>query len=529
MKNTVHDGLTKELLTHPPIEFNQQFNKNDLFFSSKNRQFFLKTFFSNLDVENKEKGLAFITDIKKFHSDYYSISLNSDTQIVFNQKIEAKQKIIAQLVKTNESLIEWLQSDAIKDVYQEHTSLYKVMSCFYPEQEIVDLDDDGNLIILNESDFDYSEILKDTFLNKRSVYRFIAVSPPTNSGVYNQMINTFNNNLGFFNYGQSIKTEGLWNNYKRGKNTPTPINWGLFLLFLGIHPLYQLEERKDDFKNTQLFKAIYPNWDSSFNQKLWEYSQHINLKPYKSFSGSLLKKKKNKDVINVDNPAAVRSEIHDLITDWFNHSDKTENPFITKNPFITNYRNALSLISFISKDSDSISEQKDLNREKYKILFKLVKLKVITSHQLDEYLASFRKKVEITDEIEELLLSKTRVAFFIHQEPNPNPNFYTLMRLLMGGPDTRKIPYLTEINQASWMGFEKGKRVPKSGIWAALLLCLDIHPMYRIKPRQNSKDIKESFQIYMALHDTAKATGFSFYLPKTATEKEFRAVIQEVN
>lgn len=481
-------------------------SKIDMIFSCEKKYMFLLAFLSQMQDADKAKGLDFLKKIENFINNYNSHTISFKQQREVNSALSEKQNDLNILFYINEELIDWLKTTSIQSIYKgKSISIYTIIPSFYPNPEFIEISENGP-VFADSISIKSSRVLNSVDnvaeLKKGGLgYSKIPVSPPENLFIYKYLSDFFDNDLRLLNFGLNSITHDLWSKYEQGLATPTSSTWGIFLLYLGIHPIYSLEKRTDSSFRTDslLFQTIFPNFDSSFNSFLYKYAKENDLRELqinhseKTETSSHSEEKKSREYVL----QKITKEVNALYKSGFK---------------VPRYRTSKDVISQLLFTTEDIRAQKKANTVKLTIINYLVKSNVISKKERDLFKKSLstQNQSTVSKETTALLLRKYRIALFLNNEPNANPNFYSMYRFLMGRATIQQILVLLDISQTSWVYYEQGSKIPPNNSWITMLLALDIHPFYHITPRKN-KDLNEAKDLYYTLHESARPKGYSFY------------------
>ena len=438
--------------------------------------------------------------------EYVNVKAEATTgRSVVSPETAQKNKISEEIIK----LVKQLEVQLPKEIYASYTSKFNAMAAFYPSSEFISFDTDNTLKIANPKSFSYSSVLGKTNDKGDPIgLSNISVTAPTSGAIYTYIADTFSNTA-FLVHCLRASSLSAWSKYTNGRSIPVSVGWGLFLLTLGIHPVYKLEHRTNTKKLVEdpLFKDLFPNWNETFNFEVWEKFRKFDLEPYQRTSPPVHQK------INVDE---AQQEFKDVVKQWYAEGN-TLSPYKTAEELIVSLENA----------HKSLDTRPGNWKNVYQIILDLSNLKAYKQTQTRIYIEAFSKRHEFNPELDQLIFDLSSAASFLHLEANPSPNMYTMLRHLADpkGGDIQVITGLTGISPETWTRYDQGTRLPHSSAWTSIILSLDIHPIYKMVKRTDEAELKKVFTVYKELHHALVPKKHEFSLEADATFKDFMKLI----
>lgn len=499
--------LNKTFKTHTPEEVAQALeyinslrwiHKPTIALNERNKDALLTIF---IGVDDQHNLIEIAEAIQAKCLEYVNVKAESASgREVVSPETVAKNKISIELVALNKKLEERLP----KEIYAIHTSKFNAMAAFYPSSEFMELENADSLKIANPKSFSHSSALSN-FDDKGYPKGFsnIAVTAPTSGAIYTYLADTFSNTAFLVHClrGSALST---WSKYTNGRSVPVSVSWGLFLLTIGIHPLYKLEHRTNTKKLVEdpLFKDIFPNWNETFNFELWEKFSKFDLEPYQRTTPPV------HDKIDVD---AVKAEFRDVVTQWYKDGNQ-----------LKGYATAEKLLESINSAHDSLDVRPTQWKDIYNIILDLSNQKAFKQTQTRIYVEAYSKRHEFHPELDKMIFELSSAATFLHLEANPSPNMYTMLRHLADPKtgDIQVITSLTGISPETWIRYDQGTRIPHSSAWTSIILSLDLHPIYKIVKRKGD-ELQKAFTVYKELHHIVVEKKNEFSLPSSATFEDF--------
>lgn len=471
------------------------FSKPLIALNKDNQDVFLTLF---IGEKNKFGFYEIAKDIESKISEYLSVPDSGDKI----KTTQIKNKISNEIVEINKKLVELLRKPEVIEIYGDYTSIFLATSAFYPVPEFMLLMDKGERVsIANKNDLKHSAALKQTPFKG---FGYIAVSPPTSSSVYTYLNDTFKN-ASFLVHCLRANSASAWSKYTNGRSIPIAVSWGLFLLAIGIHPLYKLEHRnqKEGFYNTQLFKDLFPIWSAAFNHTLWKHFGKEDLKPYQPPKAQKVRKL---------DYAALRRELEQTIVKWYENGNQ-----------LPNFSTAQKLIDSLNHKHNTLKRNLSLWKDINEIILTLSQHKVFSQTKTRLYVAAYSIEHDFPDDLAQKIFELSSVASFLHFDANPSSNIYIMLRYLADdiSGDIRKMTFLTGISSETWVRYEQGTRIPHSAAWTAMLLCLDLHPIYRIKKRTEQVELQLAYDVYRELHRTITPKTEEFHLHESMDFNDF--------
>lgn len=476
------------------------FSKSIIALNQKNQDAFLAL----LIGQNNKFGLYEATiEIQDKIREYLNTSDNGD--LGGSEKVKAtqiKNKISNEIVDLNKKLVEILRNPELIEIYRPYTTIYLATSAFYPISEFMYLLDQGEKVYLvSEEDLKHSVPLQEKPFKG---YGYIAVSPPTSATAYSYIIETFKN-TNFLVHCLGTTSTSAWSKYTNGRSIPVAVTWGLFLLATGIHPLYKLEHRdlSDGFLDTVLFKDLFPNWKADFNCAIWDKFSGYDLKPYSP--------PKNKKHESLDLPA-LRKEFEGIVRNWYKQGNS-----------LSNFTTADGLIEALNRKFKNLPNNLGLWKDINTIILELSRKKAFPQSKTRLFIASYAIENTFSDELDDRIFKLSSTASFLHFDANPSSNIYTMLRYLADDSigDIRKITLLTGVSNETWTRYEQGTRIPHSAAWTSILLCLDLHPIYRIKKRVGNEELKLAYSVYKEIHQSITPKIEEFHLHESMDFNDF--------
>ena len=343
----------------------------------------------------------------------------------------------------------------------------------------------------------------------RQGFPLIAVTPPSTGEAYGYLNDTFNN-AGFLLQALRSNSASAWSKYTNGRSVPSAITWGMLLLAIGIHPAYNLVQRKnvDAYTKSDLFKDIHPNWGNIFDLDVWNYFRDSDLKPYQVEDVPVHDK--------VDYPA-MRELLKEKIVAWYSAN---------KGKTILGFKDSVELITRIGMLHTGSATSIELTREINKIILELSRNKAFDQKITRLFIAAYAPPHEFSPTLDDDIFKLSKVAFFLHYDANPSPNIMAMLRHLPNGTgDISLISQLTGISQETWGRYEQGTRVPYSAAWSAILLSLDLHPIYQLENRKDEAELELAYRVYKDLHFAVSKSSKDFKLPANASFELFKSAI----
>ena len=475
------------------------FSKSIIALNQKNQEAFL----SLLIGENNQFGLYEIAiEIQDKILEYLN---TSDNNISSSEKIKASQiknKISNEIVDLNKKLVDILRNPELVEIYRAYTSIYLATSAFYPISEFMHLLDKGERVsLVSKDDLKHSAPLQEVPFKG---YGYIAVSPPTSSSAYSYLNETFKNSS-FLVHCLGTNSTSAWSKYTNGRSIPVAVTWGLFLLAVGIHPLYKLEHRNlaDGFLDTILFRDLFPNWEADFNSAMWEQFGGEDLKPYQA--------PKNRKHESLDLPA-LRKEFEGVVQAWYKQGNQ-----------LPNFATANTLIETLNRKFDNLPNNLGLWKDINAIVLELSRKKAFPQSKTRLFITAYAIENTFSDELDDQIFKLSLTASFLHFDANPSSNIYTMLRYLADDSigDIRKITLLTGVSNETWTRYEQGTRIPHSAAWTSTLLCLDLHPIYRIKKRVGAEELKRAYNVYKEIHQSITPKTEEFHLHESMDFNDF--------
>lgn len=468
---------------------------------------------------NKENQNAFLTILigENNQFGFYDLANNIEEKInlylntsTIDKKVNSthiKTKITDEIAVLGKNLSDALRNPEVGALFGGNVNVLLAASAFYPSLDFMTLLDKGEKVSISNL-----EDLKNSITLKESQFKgfgYLAVSPPTSSTAYSYINETFNNSP-FLLYCLNANSASSWSKYTNGRSIPTAIGWGLLLLAIGIHPVYKLHHRtnRKEFIETDLFKDLFPTWDTSFSEELWNNFGSGDLKPYVQ--------PKTRSFYN-PNHASLRLKLEASIVAWY-----------TKGKQLTNYPTAQKLIDTLNQKYLALSRNLSLWRDINEIILSLSRNKVFPQTDTKLYIAAYSIDYTFDKDLHLKVFKLSSVASFIHFDANPNPNTYTMLRYLADGKtgDVRKISFLTGISTESWIRYEQSNRVANNAAWTIALFCFDLHPVYRVEKRTEPSEIKLAYTVYKQLHQTTTPKTEEFHLHESMDFNDFQKIIK---
>lgn len=435
---------------------------------------------------------------------------------VFSKLIELNKEGFAALAKEAREVIsnpktttaEILElNKRFQDLYKAHdgstvfnTVEGNALSAIYPIPEC--LDDE---LKLSAEDKACSNILKKTNTNG---FNKIAILPPISNSSYIALSNVYNQSIFLAKLMQAGSS--IWAKYGNGRATPTSHSWGLLLLSLNLHPYYELNLRNNyqEYSKSNLFKAIFPNWDHEANSNFAQLKA-VDLKPYSFFA----------DIYKVEEttPAEYEIQFKELVTEFY--SKKPSADEIKR----IGFNSASELFAFLDSAKKELPENPSIWGKINKPIIELSGLKAFSHKKLKNYISAFSVFVTDDKELAEKISSVSQIGHYVYVESNYNNNIFPLLRLVSTEDgDFNTFKNITNIERGTWSRYEKGQRFPHDAVWSQALLALDLHPYYQLSPRK--KNLEAVFEIYKHLHpvvDTSDNSGH--FISATTTFDQFKA------
>lgn len=506
--------LDKVFKTHTPEEVAQAIeyvkelrwiHKPMIALNEKNKDALLTIF---IGTDDKYKLIDIATAIQAKCIEYVSVKAETTSgREVVSPETAMKNKISSEIIALNKKL----EAHLPKDIYAVYTTKYNAMAAFYPSSEFMELENGGSIKIANPKSYAFSSVLSN--LDSKGYpkgFSNISVTAPTSGAVYTYLADTFSNTAFLVHClrGSALST---WSKYTNGRSVPVSVSWGLFLLTLGIHPLYKLEHRTNTQKLVEdpLFKDIFPNWNETFNFEMWEKFRKFDLEPYQRTTPPVHNK------IDID---AAQQEFRDAVTQWYKDGNT-----------LSGYPTAEKLISTIDSTYKSLDTRPTHWKNVYNIILDLSNQKAFKQTQTRIYIEAYSKRHEFNPELDKMIFELSSAAVFLHLEANPSPNMYTMLRHLADpkGGDIQVITSLTGISPETWIRYDQGTRLPHSSAWTSIILSLDIHPIYKVVKRKDEAELKKVFTVYKELHYVLTEKKHEFSLPSDATFNDFMKIVNE--
>lgn len=440
----------------------------------------------------------------KAHDAVYSKLLELD-KVGFSELAKEAREAIANKETTTAAIMDL--NKRFQDLYKKHngnevfnTVEGNALSAIYPVSQC--LDDD---LKISADDIAVSNVLNKTNPNG---FPKVAILPPVSNSSYMALANVFDQSIFLSRLMKSGSS--IWAKYCNGRATPTSHSWGLLLLSLNLHPYYELTLRTNyhEYSKTELFKAIFPNWDYQANENFAQLKA-VDLKPYVFFSDTY-------------KPEPVSQEEYAI--QFKEHVSK----FYASKPSdadlkLVGYNSAEELFSFLEQSKKDLSDNPSLWMKINKPIINLSSLKAFPHKKLKNYIAAFSHYVSDDVELAKQISSVSHIGHYIYVEANHNNNIFPLLRHIVSeNGDFNSFKQVTNIERGTWSRYEKGQRFPQEAVWAQTLLALDLHPYYRLVPRK--KNLEKVFQIYKHLHpviDTSDNSGN--FITASTTFEQFKS------
>lgn len=476
------------------------FSKSIIALNKENQDAFLILL---IGLNNRFSLYEIAIEIQDKINEYLRVTDNHD--ISGSAKVKATQiktKIANEIVELNKKLVGVLRKPEVVEIYRPYTSIYLATSAFYPISEFMHLLDKGERVsITSPNDLKYSTPLQEIPFKG---YGYIAVSPPTSSLAYSHLNDTFKNS-GFLVHSLGTTSASAWSKYTNGRSIPVAVTWGLFLLAVGIHPLYRLEHRdlNEGFFDTVLFRDLFPNWEADFNVSMWERFGNQDLKPFPP--------PKNRKHEVLDLPA-LRKEFEDGVNAWYKAGNA-----------LPDFPSSKALIEAINRKFKKLPDNLGLWKDINALILQLSREKAFPQSKTRFFIAAYAIENKFPNELDDEIFKLSSIASFLHFDANPSSNIYTMLRYLADDSigDVRKIAQLTGVSNETWTRYEQGTRIPHSAPWTSTLLCLDLHPIYRIKKRVGQEELLRAYNVYRGIHQSITPKIEEFHLHDSIDFNDF--------
>lgn len=449
-------------ISKPVVVLNSQVKKNllTLLLGSHDKTFF------DLAMQLNEK-----------FNEYYAVPVEvNTTERPVGDETKAKTALCLEIIKINAQLNKLITPD----VFSPYTSKYNALSALYPSPQFLEADISANI-----KETDSIPMKHSAFFTPKGPKPFfnIAVAPPASSLAYHYITETFPN-ASFLIHSIKSNSISAWSKYTNGRTRPMAISWGLFLMAIGLHPLYKLALREDTnaaMDNT-FFKDLYPNWNKTFNAKQWKELRAYDLLPFEP----------DKEVIHEKiNTSQLRAELLSHLSTWYEKGNQ-----------LRNFNTAIEVYHHLNNLNAERAQNPDKQNEINELILEMSKASVFGQNRTRWYILSFSEQQKFSSDLDERIYKQTSVATYLHLEPNPNPNLYIMLRSLFvdEGALATSITHASGVSRETWARYEQGTRIPHNTAWTSVMLTLDAHPIYRLVKRSAPKEIEAVYKIYRELH-----------------------------
>lgn len=428
---------------------------------------------------DKDKIIPIAQQIQNKIIAYYEVPIEVNTSGKHvSPETETKNALCAELIQLNKALNTALDTD----IYAPYTSKFNAVSAFYPSPTFVTADLSQTITIAKPAPKQFSAAFAQ---DKITPYYNIAVTPPSSTVAYSYIAETFPS-VEFLTHCLKSNSVSTWSKYNNGRSHPMPVAWGLFLLAAGLHPIYQLKPRENTeaFAENALFQDLYPQWKETFNAQQWKGLKRYDLQPFE-INVPITHKK-----IDV---AQYRSELMTSLQDWYKAGKS-----------IRHFKSAEEVYKYLETLSDPETLTADKQKEIIDLLLEMTKNSVFRQTFTRWIIAAFSEQYTFSDGLDDKIYDQTSVASLLHLEANPSPNIYVMIRSLFTDDVNfaETITHASGVSRETWSRYEQGTRIPHNIAWTSIILALDMHPIYRLVKRPDSKNTKEVFEIYQELHQT---------------------------
>lgn len=459
-----------------------------------------------IGVDDKYQLAALASDIQAKCVEYFNIKAEATTgRDVVSPETNAKNKISVELIALNKKL----EAQLPKEMYAIYTSKYNAMAAFYPSSDFMTLESGNVPTIHHPESFAHSSALSHIKTSgSPKCFGNISVTPPASGAIYTYISETFSNSafIAHCIRGSSLST---WSKYTNGRSIPVSVNWGLFLLNIGIHPLYKLEHRANTKKIVEdpLFQDVFPNWNTTFNFEMWEKFRKFDLEPYQRNNAPTHKQ------LNVEE---TQKEFRESVESWYRLGNA-----------LPEYSTAGKLMEALENAFKSLSTKPHLWKNVYNIILDLSAKKAFKQTLTRDYIEAYSKPHVYDKDLDSIIFELSSAAAFLHLEANPSANIYTMLRHLADpkSGDIQTITSLTGISAETWVRYDQGTRIPHSAAWTAIILSLDIHPIYKVVKRTDKKELEKVFKVYKELHHAVVPKKHEFSLGYDDTFEDFMKIV----
>lgn len=428
---------------------------------------------------DKDKLLPLAQKIQDKFVEYYDITIEVNTSgNHVSPETEAKKVIANELIQLNKSLNNALDVE----IYAPFTSKFNAVSAFYPSPSFLHSNLSSHIEAVYEAPIQHSSSFK---LDDIVPNYNIAVTPPSSTGLYSYLAETFPS-AEFLTHCLKSSSISTWSKYNIGRSRPMPSAWGLFLLALGLHPIYKLKirENADEFAENALFQDLFPNWQTTFNAQQWRSLKRYDLQPYETNIQITHKE------VNVEE---YRAELLDHLKQWYKDGKK-----------FRQFKTAQAVYAHLEELSDPKTFNDDKQKEIIEILLEMVKLAIFRQTFTRWVIGAFTPQYTFSADLDDKIYDQSSVASLLHLECNPNPNIYVMLRSLFDDESgfAETITHASGVSRETWSRYEQGTRIPHNVAWTSIVLAIDMHPIYRLVKRKDSPNTKEVYEIYQELHQT---------------------------
>lgn len=432
-----------------------------------------------LNLILNESAYSFSEAIKKIElelQEHNNIEVRPNSQgDIVSYEMYQKNLIQDKLLNLNKELIAQLN----KTKARSFTNKTGLLPALYPSPSFLHYSSIDEISLVGEPPVE-SKVFTST---PYKLLKNISVTPPATPRIYILLSRVFKS-TGFLTHATKSNSSSTWSKYNLSRSTPTSKTWGLLLLTLGLHPIYELKLRKNtnSLSKNKLFNDLFPNWENTFNLASWEKIKDLELQQYTGVSDLKLE---------IPTVAQVKEELHSELLDWYDRGQR-----------FRHHKSAQDVINEINSLHMSSATNKAAYKQIVDMLHEMVSKKIFNKTRTQYYAAGFSQPIKLPNNIIKEIKKNTKIASRLILESNPNPNIYIMLRALFDG----KTLHPNHISEASgisfqmWNKYEQGVGIPNSSAWTALIASMDIHPIYTIERRKEEASTEKVFNIFKLLH-----------------------------
>lgn len=327
-------------------------------------------------------------------------------------------------------------------------------------------------------------------------FKHIAVHPPLNTTAYKTLSIALSQNT-FITYNLGLKNESSYGKYIAGQTQPNEINWGILLLSLGIHPVYEIKHKDTAATLKQLKKLnISINNEESFTSEYINRLKRMDLKEIPK-SIKLLSKDKSFSL------PQIKEKLYSKIQ---------KNCNSTRYAMITNKLELLHN-EYSDHPSTLVKIRKYLNH--------LATTKIIDNKDVISALSYYSTPL---DEVESSINIESQFGEFsncIQLTYLPSPTIFTILQKKLNLDFLKQNHFNTKY--LYWYNLEKGGLQATSIYYAFILLSLNLHPIYTLSLRKNNKKSRDIFNLFKDFHKVTIQDDSAVYAKK---EENFTSFIE---